>query len=257
MGDPGFVMQDVTVAFGDFVALDSVSIEARPQEVLGVIGPNGAGKTTLVNVVCGALKPASGRIGWAGQDFRRIRARDLRRLGIACTPQVLDRLEKDTVLESVMAGADDRPRSPFHEGRWGRPRTGSEDRAALAGASALLRELGIASYAGKPPDALPHAVRKTVALARALITEPQLLLLDELADGLSADDAAELGGLVRKLSRRMTVILIEHHMDFVMQACDRVVVLDAGRVIADGTPAEIQADPAVRAAYLDDHPDEH
>jgi branched-chain amino acid transport system ATP-binding protein len=246
-------MQGVTVTFGTFTALSSVSVSAEAHQVLGVIGPNGAGKSTLLNVVRGSLRPDSGRIGWAGRDYKRIRPRDLRELGIAYIPQEPGPLETDTVLECVMTGADDRPPSLFHDGKWGRPPSGKESWAAMERAAALLRELGVARYAGSPPDALPLAIRKRVALARALVANPELLLLDELADGLSSDEAAELGGLVRKLSRRMTLILVEHHMDLVMQACDHLVVLDAGRVIATGTPAEIQADPTVRAVYLDEH----
>ena len=257
MGGQGFVMQGVTVTFGGFAALSSVSVSADAHQVLGVIGPNGAGKSTLLNVACGAVQPDSGRVSWAGQDLIGIRHRDLPRLGIVRTSQVLAPLEKNTIVKSVARGADRRPRSPLHQGRWGRPLSPGDERAALDRASDLLRELGIAEYADEPPATVSHFVRKRAALARALVANPQLLLLDELAAGLSATEATELGGLVRKLSRRITVVLVEHHMDLVMRACDRVAVLDAGRVIADGSPDEIQADPAVRAAYLDDHLDEH
>ena len=150
-----------------------------------------------------------------------------------------------------MAGAERRPASPVHNGRLGRPPSAREEAALLDRSRDLMRELDIARYAAQPPATLPHAVRKRISLARALIGNPRLLLLDELADGLSAVEAAKLGGMVRGLARRMTVVLVEHHLDLVLKSCDHVVVLDGGRVIADGSSAQIMDDPLVRAAYLD------
>ena len=248
----GLAMHDVTVTFGGLTALSGVSLEARPHEVLGVIGPNGAGKTTLFNVACGFVVPDSGTLSWRGQELRHLRPHDLAGLGISRTLQGLGLFDKMTVLDNVLVGADRDAASGF----WSdllvaaalHPRRGRlRDRALGA-----LDELGVASYADRYPASLPYAVRKKVALARALVSEPELLLLDEPASGLSDAEMDDLGTLLRGLTDRMSVMLVEHHMDLVMSVCDDLVVLDFGRVIATGSPAEVRDDPAVQAAYLGD-----
>ena len=248
--DSGFSMCDVTVRFGGLTALTEVSLDARPREVLGVIGPNGAGKTTLFNVACGFVRPDQGTIRWRGEDLPRLRPTDLAGLGIARTLQGLALFDRMTVLDNVLVGADPTATAGFWSGLLGL-RRGARDEARLRErALAALDELGVATYAGRYPAALPYALRKKVALARALVAEPALLLLDEPASGLSEEEMAELAERLRGLTDRMAVLLVEHHMDLVMSVCDRLVVLDFGKVIAAGTPAEVKDDPAVRAAYL-------
>ncbi len=243
MEPPLLELTEVTVTFGGLQALDRVSL-AVPGEsrVTGVIGPNGAGKTTLFNVVCGFVRPQSGTLAWKGRPLRRHRPHDLARLGIARTLQGLGLFPGLTVLENVMAGA--RPGfAPALLALGGRA-----EREHRARALAVLDLLGAADAAGRLPDQLPYGVRKRVALARALFAEPELLLLDEPAAGLSDPEIGELADLVRSLA--IPVVLVEHHMDLVMEVCDDVAVLDFGRLIAHGPPGVIRADPAVIDAYL-------
>ena len=246
----GFVMQDVTVTFGGLTALSGVSLDARPHEVLGVIGPNGAGKTTLFNVACGFVVPDSGTLAWRGEELRRLRPHHLAGLGISRTLQGLGLFDKMTVLDNVLVGADHEAASGFWSDLLSLPRSTRDGVRLRERAMRALDELGVASYAGRYPASLPYAVRKKVALARALVSEPELLLLDEPASGLSDTEMEELGTLLRGLTDRMSVMLVEHHMDLVMSVCDHLVVLDFGKVIASGTPADVKDDPAVRAAYL-------
>ena len=248
----GLALHGVTVTFGGLTALSDVSLEARPHEVLGVIGPNGAGKTTLFNVACGFVVPDSGTLSWRGQELRRLRPHDLAGLGISRTLQGLGLFDKMTVLDNVLVGADREATSGFWSDLLSLPRSGRDERRLRDRALTTLDELGVASYAGRYPASLPYAVRKKVALARALVSEPELLLLDEPASGLSDTEMAELGTLLRGLTDRMSVMLVEHHMDLVMSVCDDLVVLDFGRVIATGSPAEVRDNPAVQAAYLGD-----
>ncbi len=248
----GFVMSDVAVSFGGIQALDGVSLDVAPREVLGVIGPNGAGKTTLFNVACGFVRPDAGSLRWEGRELGGLRPHHLAGLGISRTLQGLGLFDRMTVLENVMVGADRHARAGFWSGLLGLPRSGRAERALRGQATAALDELGIAGHADRLPGSLPYAVRKRVALARALVTEPRLLLLDEPASGLSNDEMDELGTLIRGLTDRMAVMLVEHHMDLVMSVCDRLTVLDFGKVIARGVPAEIREHPAVLAAYLGD-----
>ena len=247
-----FAMRDVTVTFGGITALDSVSLTALPHRVVGVIGPNGAGKTTLFNVACGFVVPDTGTLSWRDHELHRLRPHQLAGLGIARTLQGLGLFDHLTVLDNVVVGADRHARAGFWSGLLGLPRSGRDERELRERAGAVLDELGIAAYAGRLPGSLPYAVRKKVSLARALVAEPELLLLDEPASGLSADEMDGLGELIRGLADRMTVLLVEHHMDLVMEVCDDIVVLDFGRVIATGSPAEVRDDPAVLAAYLGD-----
>jgi branched-chain amino acid transport system ATP-binding protein len=247
-----FEVDGVTVRFGGLTALDDVSLHVEPGEVLGVIGPNGAGKTTLFNVACGFQRPTAGRLRWRGQSLDRLRPHQLAGLGIARTLQGVGLFAGMTVLENVMTGATVRARAGLLSAVLGLPRSDTDEARLRARAMDELEQVGAAGYADRYPGSLPYPVQKQVALARALVAEPELLLLDEPAAGLSQDEMTELGQTIRELAGSMAVMLVEHHMDLVMSVCDRIVVLDFGRRIAEGTPAEISSNPAVLAAYLGD-----
>jgi branched-chain amino acid transport system ATP-binding protein len=240
----------LTVAFGGLLALDDVSLAVPTGQVLGLIGPNGAGKTTLFNVVCGYVRPTAGEVRWQGRPFRRHRPHQLAGLGIARTLQSLGLFAHLTVLENVMVGAARRARAGLLAATVALPRSDRDERALRDHALAMLRDLQIAETAGRLCGQLPYGVQKRVALARALVAEPALLLLDEPASGLSAEETAELADLVRQLRADMSVMLVEHHVDLVMSVSDAVVVLDFGKVIASGPPETVRTDPAVVEAYL-------
>jgi branched-chain amino acid transport system ATP-binding protein len=240
----------VTVSFGGITALDDVSLDLSTGEVLGVIGPNGAGKTTLFNVVCGFVTPDSGTLIWRDRPLTRIRPHDLAGLGIARTLQGVGLFAHLTVLENVMVGAERFRRRGFLSAALALPWSDWDERALRERALAALDRLGCAEHAARLPGTLPYAVQKRVALARALAGEPELLLLDEPAGGLGEEDMGALTELIRELGHSIAVVLVEHHMDVVMSVCDRVVVLDFGRVIASGEPEEIKRDPQVAEAYL-------
>jgi branched-chain amino acid transport system ATP-binding protein len=243
-------VENVSVRFGGLTALAQVSAAVDEGEVVGVIGPNGAGKTTLFNVVCGFNRPTEGELRWRGKPLRRHRPHQLADLGIARTLQGLGLFPHLTVLDNVLVGADRHSRAWVGSGLFGLPKSDRDERGLKERAMKALRRLEVADSAGFLPGQLPYGVQKRVALARALVAEPELLLLDEPASGLAADEMDELASLVRDLKQHTSVLLVEHHMDLVMAVCDRIVVLDFGRCIATGTPEQIRDDPKVLEAYL-------
>ncbi len=247
---PRLRFSDVSVRFGGLTALDSVSFTVPAGAVVGIIGPNGAGKTTLFNVICGFNTPVSGTLELDGGTFRPRRHR-LTRQGVARTLQGLGLFPGLTVLENVMLGLEGTARHNPLQDALALPGTRrGEDKLRRRGLQAL-DELGIVSFAAALPDTLPYGIRKKVALARALSGSPRLLLLDEPAGGLSAEDIDELAGIIRSVpATGCSVVLVEHHVDLVMNVCERIAVLDFGRLIAEGTPAEIGANQAVTDAYL-------
>ncbi|BCJ78065.1 ABC transporter ATP-binding protein [Catellatospora sp. IY07-71] len=244
-------LRGIGVRFGGLTALDGVSLDVAPGQVVGVIGPNGAGKTTLFNVVCGLVRPTSGTLELNGARLVPQPHR-LAGLGVVRTLQGVGLFRGLTVLENVMTGATCTARAGFLSGLLALPRGDRDERRLREEAMALLERFGVAGYAAALPGTLPYAVGKRVALARALAARPRLLLLDEPAGGLGAQDIEELAELITTLPREAgcSVMLVEHHMDLVMRVCDRIAVLDFGRLIADGTPDEVRENPAVTEAYL-------
>jgi branched-chain amino acid transport system ATP-binding protein len=243
-------VRSVTVRFGGLTALDAVSLTAAPCQVTGIIGPNGAGKTTLLNVLCGFVRPDSGEVSLGGTPLTGLPPHRLASLGIARTLQGVGLFRGLTVLENVMAGATCHARAGFWPALLGLVRSDRDERALRQRAMAALDRVGAAELAGRLPGQLPYGMRKRAALARALVAEPRALLLDEPASGLSEAELPELGELITRLAADASVVVVEHRMDLMMSVCEAIAVLDFGKLIAHGTPDQVQADPAVTAAYL-------
>jgi branched-chain amino acid transport system ATP-binding protein len=249
-GSSGLAVNEITVAFGGLTALDGVSLTVDSGEIVGVIGPNGAGKTTLFNIICGFVRADSGTLSYRGRELGNHQPHALAKLGIARTLQGVGLWRGLSVVENVMAGSQAVAKAGFGSALFGLWRSSREETRLRDKALELLDELHIAQYAKAYPQALPYGIQKRASLARALMAQPTLLLLDEPASGLSTDDMDDLRELLAQLRSRMGVLLVEHHMDLVMSTCDRLVVLNFGRVIAIGSPAEVQANPEVTTAYL-------
>jgi branched-chain amino acid transport system ATP-binding protein len=243
-------IRGVTVRFGGLTALDDVSLSAAPRQVTGIIGPNGAGKTTLLNATCGLVRPASGTIWIGSRELTGIRPHRLAALGIARTLQGVGLFRGLSVVENVMVGATHQARAGFWSGLSGLPWSDRDERRLREQALVALRRVGADDVADRMPDTVAYGLRKRVALARAIVSHPRLLLLDEPASGLSEKELPELGSLITELAADACVVVIEHRMDLMMSVCDTIFVLDFGRLIASGTPEQVQGDPAVTAAYL-------
>jgi branched-chain amino acid transport system ATP-binding protein len=250
MNNGSLEIQDVTVQFGGLTALDRVSLTARPGQVTGIIGPNGAGKTTLLNTVCGFVKPQSGTVSFEGRELTGVRTDRLAALGITRTLQGVGLFPGLTVTENVMVGATPSAKAGVWSALFGLPRSDRDERRLRDQAMGALDRLGVADLADRMPDTLSYGLRKRVALAWVVAARPRLVLLDEPASGLPENELSELGDLIRELAAEAGVVVIEHRMDLVMSVCDTIFVLDFGKLIASGSPAQVQADPAVTAAYL-------
>jgi branched-chain amino acid transport system ATP-binding protein len=227
-------LRNVTRRFGGIVALDGVSLDVREGQIVGLIGPNGAGKTTAFNIITRLYTPNEGEVVFAGESLLKTPVHGIVRRGIARTFQNVELFKTMTVLDNVLVGAHSR--------------SGNSEAAARE----VIDYVGLGSMAGRPVAGLPFGTLKRVELARALVAQPTLLLLDEPAGGLNHEEVAELGRFIQQIrdERKLTVLLVEHHMNLVMGISDHVYVMNFGRTIAEGTPAEVRANPAVIEAYL-------
>ena len=244
-------VKDLTMRFGGVTALHELSFAVKKNEICGLIGPNGAGKTTLFNVISRIYDPTTGSINFQNETLLNKASYQIAQMGIARTFQNLALWPKMTVLENVMAGAHVHGKQNFFSAML-RIGLAKEELKLRQNALTILESLDLSQHANKACGGLPFGTMKRIELARALINKPELLLLDEPATGLNQSEVNELSSLIKTVRNEygLTILLVEHHMGMVMGISDRVVVLDFGSKIAEGTPQEIQQNPIVINAYL-------
>lgn len=252
MGEDILTVEDLHLGFGGVKALRGVSLAVPQGQVLGLIGPNGAGKTSFFNVLTRLYTPQQGRIRFQGWDLLSRPRRTLAGLGLSRTFQNVALFSGLSVRDNLLVGGFSRSRGGFWACTTRLPHARTRERESGRAADALLERFALAHLADEPVSGLPFGTAKRVELARALMARPTLLLLDEPAAGLTHGEVDELVGLVRALRDELalTLVIVEHHMRFVMSLSDRVVAFDSGTIMAQGTPAEVGSDPAVVEAYL-------
>jgi branched-chain amino acid transport system ATP-binding protein len=246
-------VEQVGVRFGGLVAIADLHFAVREGEIVSLIGPNGAGKTTAFNVMTGFLKPSQGEVRFRGTGLTDLQPHEITRLGLARTFQRTSVFPDDTVFDNVMIGLHRQgaqsSRTPLLDALIGR--AGASERRLRARAEALLDWVGLSERAGEKAGALAYGEQRLVGVALALATEPAMLLLDEPVSGMNASETQVFVSLIRQIRERgITVLLVEHDMPMVMEVSDRILVLNYGRLIAEGPPDRIRSDPAVIEAYL-------
>jgi branched-chain amino acid transport system ATP-binding protein len=245
-------VEDLAISFGGVKAVDGVSFEVEEGEVFAIIGPNGAGKSTIFNLISRLYEPTRGRIHFDGADITALKAHQIAPLGIARTFQNIELFDHSTVLDNLLMGRHIHRRTNFVQDILFLPKVRREEREHRRRVEEVIAFLELEHYRGKHIAGLPYGVRKVVEIGRALALGPKLILLDEPASGLSVEESQDVAFWIEDMRRDMglTVLMVEHDMGLVTQVSDRVLAVANGQPLALGTAAEVQADPAVQAAYL-------
>lgn len=245
-------MEKISQEFGGLRAVDGVSLQVEEKKIFGIIGPNGAGKTTLFNIITGIYVPIEGRLVFKGKQLNRVAPHNIARMGIGRTFQNIRLFDKLSVLDNVRVGCHGVTHCGFWSGMLGLPNSRKEEKWIMARSQELLQMMGLYDKRYEYADNLAYGEQRRLEIARALALEPSLLLLDEPGAGMNAAEKDDLMGLIRQIreERNLTIILVEHDMNLVMNICERIAVLDYGRKIAEGTPDEIKNNEKVIQSYL-------